>query len=131
MANDDIRPTGVKLRRQSRVLELAYAGETTLPAGLGVPARATPPLPKCAATAEARKPCRPARRTWYWWSPVGHYAVRAGVRRRPQHRHLPWGYLRDLCENREQLVAGLPRPHASRRRQPVPGDPGDTVSALN
>ena len=89
----DARPTEIKLRTQSRVLDVAFDDGAALRAAVRVPARLLAvgrgararPGPGDAAARQARGAASRAV------EPVGNYARAARVRRRPRHRPLHLG----------------------------------------
>ncbi|MFN2327868.1 MAG: gamma-butyrobetaine hydroxylase-like domain-containing protein [Chromatocurvus sp.] len=103
MANDDIRPTGVKLRRQSRVLELAYAGEPPCQLDWEY-LRVYSPSAEVRGHGRGQETLQTGKKNVVLESviPVGHYALQLVFDDGHDSGIFAWGYLRDLCVNRER-----------------------------
>lgn len=103
MANDTIRPTGVKLRRQSRVLELAYPGEAPCQLDWEY-LRVHSPSAEVRGHGRGQETLQTGKKNVVLESviPVGHYALQLVFDDGHDTGIYAWGYLRELCLNRER-----------------------------
>lgn len=102
MANDDIRPTGVKLRRQSRVLELAYPGESPCQLDWEY-LRVYSPSAEVRGHGRGQETLQTGKKNVVLESviPVGHYALQLVFDDGHDSGIYAWRYLRELCLNHE------------------------------
>lgn len=103
MANDDIRPTGVKLRRQSRVLELTYPGEPPCQLDWEY-LRVHSPSAEVRGHGRGQETLQTGKKHVVLESvvPVGHYALQLVFDDGHDSGIYAWDYLRQLCLNRER-----------------------------
>ncbi len=102
MANDNIRPTGVKLRRQSRVLELTYPEEPPCQLGWEY-LRVYSPSAEVRGHGRGQDILQTGKKHVVLESvvPVGHYALQLVFDDGHDSGIFSWSYLRELCLNRE------------------------------
>ncbi len=103
MASDDIRPQGIRLRRQSRVLELSYAE--------GPPCqldweylRVFSPSAEVRGHGRGQETLQTGKKHVVLENvvPVGHYALQLVFDDGHDTGIYAWAYLRELCANRER-----------------------------
>jgi len=103
MANDNIRPTGVKLRRQSRVLELTYPEEPPCQLDWEY-LRVYSPSAEVRGHGRGQDILQTGKKHVVLESvvPVGHYALQLVFDDGHDSGIFSWSYLRELCLNRER-----------------------------
>lgn len=102
MANDDIRPTDITLRRQSRVLELTYAGEPPCQLAWEY-LRVYSPSAEVRGHGRGQETLQTGKKHVILESvvPVGHYALQLLFDDGHSSGIYAWSYLRELCIHRE------------------------------
>lgn len=103
MTSDDIRPRDVKLRRQSRVLELTYPGETPCQLDWEY-LRVYSPSAEVRGHGRGQETLQTGKKRVVLESviPVGHYALQLVFDDGHDSGIYSWSYLRELCVNRER-----------------------------
>lgn len=103
MASDDIRPSGIKLRRQSRVLELAYPGESPYQLDWEY-LRVYSPSAEVRGHGRGQETLQTGKKNVVLESviPMGHYALQLAFDDGHNSGIYAWSYLRELCVNRER-----------------------------
>lgn len=103
MASDEIRPSGVRLRRQSRVLELSYPGEPPCQLDWEY-LRVFSPSAEVRGHGRGQETLQTGKRHVALESviPVGHYALQLVFDDGHDSGIYSWSYLRELCTNRER-----------------------------
>ena len=102
MADKDKRPEDIRLRRQSRVLELAYPGETPCQLDWEY-LRVHSPSAEVRGHGRGQETLQTGKKhvALVEVRPVGHYALQLVFDDGHDTGIYSWSYLRELCENRE------------------------------
>lgn len=102
MGSDDIRPQDIRLRRQSRVLELTYPGEAPCLLDWEY-LRVYSPSAEVRGHGDGQDVLQTGKRYVVLESvtPVGHYALQLAFDDGHDSGIYTWPYLRELCRKRE------------------------------